>query len=46
MEYRGEQVATGMQFVGCIMGDYAKTAINTASSPARPSAAARWSMAS
>jgi UDP-N-acetylglucosamine diphosphorylase/glucosamine-1-phosphate N-acetyltransferase len=29
MEYRGEQVATGMQFVGCIMGDYAKTAINT-----------------
>ena len=22
-------VATGMQFVGCIMGDYAKTAINT-----------------
>jgi UDP-N-acetylglucosamine diphosphorylase/glucosamine-1-phosphate N-acetyltransferase len=29
MEYRGEQVATGMQFVGCIMGDYAKSAINT-----------------
>jgi UDP-N-acetylglucosamine diphosphorylase/glucosamine-1-phosphate N-acetyltransferase len=29
MEYRGEQVVTGMQFVGCIMGDYAKTAINT-----------------
>jgi len=29
MEYRGEQVATGMQFVGCMMGDYAKTAINT-----------------
>ena len=29
MDYRGEQVATGMQFVGCIMGDYAKTAINT-----------------
>jgi len=29
MEYRGEQIATGMQFVGCIMGDYAKTAINT-----------------
>jgi glucose-1-phosphate thymidylyltransferase len=29
MDYRGEQVSTGMQFVGCIMGDYAKTAINT-----------------
>lgn len=29
MEYRGESVATGMQFVGCIMGDYAKSAINT-----------------
>ncbi|MCI0357625.1 MAG: hypothetical protein L0211_03955 [Planctomycetaceae bacterium] len=29
MDYRGEQVHTGMQFVGCIMGDYAKTAINT-----------------
>ncbi|MFV1966881.1 MAG: putative sugar nucleotidyl transferase [Pirellulaceae bacterium] len=29
MEYRGEKTATGMQFVGCIMGDYAKTAINT-----------------
>ena len=29
MDYRGEQVATGMQFVGCMMGDYAKTAINT-----------------
>lgn len=29
LDYRGEQVATGMQFVGCIMGDYAKTAINT-----------------
>lgn len=29
MEYRGEQVATGMQFVGCLMGDYAKSAINT-----------------
>ncbi len=29
MEYRGESVATGMQFVGCIMGDYSKTAINT-----------------
>jgi glucose-1-phosphate thymidylyltransferase len=29
MEYRGEQAATGMQFVGCMMGDYAKSAINT-----------------
>ncbi len=29
MEYRGDRVATGMQFVGCFMGDYAKTAINT-----------------
>ncbi len=29
MEYRGETVPTGMQFVGCMMGDYAKTAINT-----------------
>src|SRR4029079_9830851 len=30
MEYGGEHVGTGMQFVGCIMGDYAKSAINTA----------------
>jgi glucose-1-phosphate thymidylyltransferase len=29
MEYHGRKVATGMQFLGCIMGDYAKTAINT-----------------
>lgn len=29
MEYGGQRVRTGMQFVGCIMGDYAKTAINT-----------------
>lgn len=29
IEYRGEQVVTGMQFVGCIMGDYSKSAINT-----------------
>lgn len=30
MEYRGgEQVSTGMQFLGCMMGDYAKSAINT-----------------
>lgn len=30
MEYQGHRVPTGMQFVGCIMGDYAKTAVNTA----------------
>ncbi len=29
MEYRGHKVATHMQFVGCIIGDYAKTAVNT-----------------
>ncbi len=29
MHYHGRKVATGMQFVGCIMGDYSKTAINT-----------------
>ena len=29
MEYHGRKLPTGMQFVGCIMGDYAKTAINT-----------------
>ena len=29
MIYGNEKIATGMQFVGCIMGDYAKTAINT-----------------
>ncbi len=29
MDYRGEQVSTGMQFVGCMMGDYAKSAIQT-----------------
>jgi glucose-1-phosphate thymidylyltransferase len=29
MEYEGRKVATEMQFVGCIMGDYAKTAVNT-----------------
>jgi UDP-N-acetylglucosamine diphosphorylase/glucosamine-1-phosphate N-acetyltransferase len=29
MEYRGRKVATGMQFVGAIIGDYSKTAINT-----------------
>ena len=29
MEYRGRKVSTGMQFVGAIIGDYSKTAINT-----------------
>jgi len=29
MEYRGQKVPTGMQFVGAVVGDYAKTAINT-----------------
>lgn len=29
MEYGHEKVSTGMQFIGCIMGDYAKSAINT-----------------
>ncbi len=29
VEYRGQKVPTGMQFVGAIVGDYAKTAINT-----------------
>ena len=29
MEYHGHKIPTGMQFVGCIVGDYAKTAINT-----------------
>ena len=29
MEYRDEKVATLMQFVGCVMGDYSKSAINT-----------------
>ncbi len=29
MEYGGHRVSTGMQFVGCMMGDYAKSAINT-----------------
>ena len=29
MEYGDNKVATGMQFVGCVMGDYAKSAINT-----------------
>jgi glucose-1-phosphate thymidylyltransferase len=29
MRYDGKKVATGMQFLGAIVGDYAKTAINT-----------------
>ncbi|MCE9603657.1 MAG: glucose-1-phosphate thymidylyltransferase [Planctomycetia bacterium] len=29
MDYHGRKVPTGMQFLGAIVGDYAKTAINT-----------------
>lgn len=29
MEYPHGKIATGMQFLGCVMGDYSKTAINT-----------------
>jgi glucose-1-phosphate thymidylyltransferase len=29
MRYGDQKIATGMQFVGCFIGDYAKTAINT-----------------
>ncbi|MCL2004567.1 MAG: hypothetical protein FWG73_00220 [Planctomycetaceae bacterium] len=29
MDYAGTKVKTGMQFVGCFVGDYSKTAINT-----------------
>ena len=29
IEYQGRKVPTGMQFLGCIIGDYSKTAINT-----------------
>ena len=29
MVYGNEKVSTGMQFVGCVMGDYSRTAINT-----------------
>lgn len=29
MDYRGASVATDMQFVGCFVGDYSKSAINT-----------------
>ena len=28
-EYGGQKISTGMQFVGCFIGDYVKTAINT-----------------
>jgi UDP-N-acetylglucosamine diphosphorylase/glucosamine-1-phosphate N-acetyltransferase len=28
-EHRGRRLATGLQFLGCIVGDYAKSAINT-----------------
>lgn len=29
MTYGGQKVSTDMQFVGCVIGDYSKTAINT-----------------
>ena len=29
LEYQNEKVASGMQFMGCVMGDYSKSAINT-----------------
>jgi glucose-1-phosphate thymidylyltransferase len=29
VEYHGRKVPTGMQFIGTMVGDYAKTAINT-----------------
>ena len=29
VQYRDRKVASGMQFLGCVIGDYAKTAINT-----------------
>ena len=29
MRYGAKHIATGMQFIGCILGDYTKTAINT-----------------
>jgi len=29
MQYGDEKVSTGTQFIGCVIGDYAKTAINT-----------------
>jgi len=29
IEYHGRKINTGMQFIGCTIGDYSKTAINT-----------------
>ncbi|MBE0478133.1 glucose-1-phosphate thymidylyltransferase [Candidatus Aerophobetes bacterium] len=29
INYQGKKIPTGMQFLGCIIGDYSKTAINT-----------------
>lgn len=29
VNYQGKKIPTGMQFLGCIIGDYTKTAINT-----------------
>ena len=29
IQHRGDRVETGMQFLGCVIGDYSKTAINT-----------------
>lgn len=29
VEHAGHKVSTGMQFLGCVIGDYSKTAINT-----------------
>lgn len=29
IEYHGRRIPTGMQFLGCVIGDYSKTAINT-----------------
>lgn len=29
INYQGRKIPTGMQFMGCIIGDYSKTAINT-----------------
>ncbi|MCK4375463.1 MAG: glucose-1-phosphate thymidylyltransferase [Candidatus Brocadiae bacterium] len=29
IQHRGRRIETGMQFVGCVIGDYAKSAINT-----------------
>lgn len=29
VDHQGEKIATGMQFVGCTIGDYSKSAINT-----------------